>query len=297
MKTSDYLKLNSNPNIKTIIRDSTVHLNAVAFLGSCATADMETVPCGVKSVGGGAPYTGKKKAFVLDTGVEPDHPDLRLSRSLQFTAFRYRNDNKAVDRNGHGTHVAGIIGALANNNMGVVGVAPGVEIVPVKVIDDNGGGSLSGILAGIDFVKAKAKPGDVVNISVGGPAFNIFDEAVYDVSQNGVWFTIAAGNSGSDAAMSSPARTNGAYVRTIGASTCEGQYAFFSNFNANVVDYFAPGVGICSTSLNGGYASYSGTSMAAPHAVGILLMSAGNAQSCGMLLCDRDNAYFKAMCL
>ena len=298
LKDSEYQKLKTNPNVKGIIKDSVMYLSATSTSVGCAVDGQEIVPCGVQMVGGGSSaYKGKNRAFTLDTGVAFGHPDLKISKNLQFTAFRSLNDNKATDRHGHGTHVAGIIGAIGNNGTGVVGVAPGAEIVPVKVMDDNGAGSISSILAGLDYVKAKAKPGDVVNMSLGASAVAILDNAVYDISMSGIWFTLAAGNNGGDASLVSPARTNGAYVRTIGAMTCDGKYAFFSNYSVNVVDYFAPGVAICSTGLNDSYVSMSGTSMAAPHAAGILLMSAGNAQSCGMVLCDRDNAYYKAMCL
>ena len=297
LKASDLPKIKSNKNVKAVYKDSVIVLNSLTAGMMCASETQEIIPCGVQAVGGGTPYKGSSRAFILDTGIATDHPDLRLSKNLQFSAFRYRSDNKAIDRHGHGTHVAGIVGAIANNGLGVVGVAPGVELVPVKVLDDSGAGSISGILAGIDYVNAKGRPGDVVNLSVGGGAMNILDNAVYDTSQKGIWFTIAAGNTGSDAAMVSPGRTNGAFVRTIGAMSCSGYYAFFSNYNINIVDYFAPGVGICSTSLNGGYASYSGTSMAAPHAAGIILLSDGFPGHCGTILCDRDNNYYKAICL
>ena len=297
MKRGDYLKLLANVNVNSIVKDSTLKLLSSGFMGSCAIEGIETVPCGVGMLGAGRPYTGSNRVFILDTGVERDHPDLILSKNMQFSAYKHRNDNKAIDRFGHGTHVAGIIGAIANNGIGVVGVAPGVEIVPVKVIDDNGTGTISSILAGIDYVKVKANPGDVVNMSIGGGAINILDNAVYDISQKGIWFTIAAGNNSGDAAFVSPARTNGKYICTVAAMTCEGTFAFFSNYGEGVVDYVAPGVNICSTSLNGGYASLSGTSMAAPHAAGVILMTNGKPNSCGNVMCEKDNVYYKAICL
>src|SRR6056297_1185968 len=231
----------------------------------------QETPYGITRVNGGATYTGTNVAWILDSGVDLDHPDLNVDASLGFNAFTKGKDGKSLDDgNGHGTHVAGTIAAL-DNSTGVIGVAAGATVVPVKILDSRGSGSYSGVIAGVDHVAANADPGDVANMSLGGPVSDALDAAVENASSTGIIFVIAAGNSAEDANNSSPARANGPNIYTISAMDINDNWASFSNFGTPPVDYAAPGVSVLSTWKDGGYNTISGTSMAAPHAAGVLL--------------------------
>lgn len=185
-----------------------------------------------------------------------------------------------------GTHVAGTIAAI-NNDEGVIGVAAGASVVAVKVLDRRGYGSYSGVMAGVDHVATYGEPGDVANMSLGGPPSDALDNAVITAAQQGIIFTLAAGNESDHANNHSPARANGGNIYTISAMQEGDTWAYFSNYGNPPVDYCAPGVGIRSTWKGGGYNTISGTSMAAPHAAGILLLL-GGARSDGYVDGDPD---------
>lgn len=232
----------------------------------------QETPYGILRVNGVEAYTGTGVAWVIDSGIDLDHPDLNVDASRAFNAFTSGQDgNSADDGNGHGTHVAGTIAAL-NNNFGVVGVAPGATVIPVKVLDSRGSGSYSGVIAGVDHVGANGNSGDVANMSLGGPVSQALDDAVLAASSNGIKFSLAAGNESTSATNSSPARVNGANIVTISAMDSSDRFASFSNYGNPPVDYAAPGVSVKSTWKGGGYNTISGTSMAAPHVAGILLL-------------------------
>ena len=248
--------------------------------GPCGEPDPGTgggsqeTPYGILRVNGVAGYTGNNVAFVVDSGVDLDHPDLNVDASRAFNAFTSGKDGKSADDgNGHGTHVAGTIAAL-NNGFGVVGVAPGATIIPVKVLGSTGSGSYSGVIAGVDYVGANGTNGDVANLSLGGPVSQALDDAILAASQKGIKFALAAGNESSDANNSSPARVNGTNIVTISAMDINDNWASFSNFGNPPVDFAAPGVAVKSTWKGGGYNTISGTSMASPHAAGVLLLGA-----------------------
>jgi subtilisin family serine protease len=245
----------------------------------------QVTPYGITRVGGAVNYTGNNVAYVIDTGIDLDHPDLNVNSSRGFSAFTSGREKGLDDRNGHGTHVAGTIAAI-NNTIGVVGVAAGAPVVPIKVLDSKGSGSISGVIAGVDFVGATGNVGDVANMSLGGGASSALDAAVLNASNRGIWFVIAAGNSSTDANNASPARVNGTYVLTVSAMDSNDRFASFSNFGNPPIDWCAPGVGINSTWISGGYRSISGTSMAAPHVAGIRLL--GAIRQGGFVLNDPD---------
>jgi subtilisin family serine protease len=215
-----------------------------------------------------------KTAWIIDTGIEFDHPDLTVdqTRSKSFI----NGVTSADDENGHGTHVAGIIGAN-NNTFGVLGVASGATLVSLKVLDKNGQGSLSSIIQALGYVNVNAKAGDVVNMSLGEDSVSaILDQQVQNTAAKGIYFAIAAGNDKEPARNYSPGRTNGTNIFTVSAIDSLDNFASFSNFGNDVIDYAAPGVRILSTYLNGKYAYMSGTSMAAPHMAGLLLLKGRN---------------------
>ncbi len=223
---------------------------------------------------------------VLDTGVSA-HSDLNVVGGKDCTGAGTWSDG-----HGHGTHVAGTIGALDNGN-GVVGVAPGARIWSVRVLNAQGSGYGSWILCGVDWVTANAGTIEVANMSLGGKTSYVDDgncglsngdvmhQAICESVQAGVTYVVAAGNDGANAAGYFPASydevvTVSALVDTdgkaggLGGSTSVGAddtLASFSNFGADV-DVIAPGVSVYSTSRTGGYATMSGTSMASPHVAG-----------------------------
>ncbi len=123
-------------------------------------------------------------------------------------------------------------------------------------------------------------------MSLGGPTSQALDDAVLAASSNGIWFSLAAGNSSEDANNSSPARVNGTYIVTISAMDSNDNWASFSNYGNPPIDYAAPGVSVTSTWKDGGYNTISGTSMAAPHAAGVLLL--GSASTNGTVNGDPD---------
>jgi len=198
-------------------------------------------------------------AYVIDTGVRGSHKDFgdRATGGKDFID----NDDTPQDEHGHGTHVAGTIGGTEH------GLAKGVKIVGVRVLDANGSGTTEGVVAGVDWVAANAKAPSVANMSLGGGADDALDEAVRGAIGKGVTFALAAGNESSDAGTTSPARVKEAI--TVAASDKTDKQASFSNYGS-VVDLYAPGVDITSSWGTGDDATntISGTSMASPHVAG-----------------------------
>lgn len=255
--------------------------------GNVEALSTQETPYGIGRVNGVSSYTGSNVAWIVDTGIDLDHVDLNVDESRGFNAFTRGRDGKSTDDgNGHGSHVAGTVAAL-NNDFGVIGVAPGATVIPVKVLDSRGSGSYSGVIAGVDHVGANGQAGDVANLSLGGPVSQALDDAVVAASNKGIWFALAAGNSSEDANLSSPARANGPYIVTISAMDVNDNWASFSNFGNPPVDFCAPGVAVKSTWKDGGYNTISGTSMAAPHAAGVLLL--GAASTDGTVMNDPDS--------
>ena len=243
-----------------------------------------TVQWGVRRTGT-ADGTGKR-VWIIDTGVDTDHPDLDVDTVLSKCFIS--NQSSVEDNNGHGTHVAGIIGAL-NNSFGVVGVASGVKIIALKALDNDGEGSTSQLIRALNYIGQNAKAGEVVNMSLGSDTISpSLDNAVLTLAERGILFSIAAGNESQKASLSSPGRVNHPNVFTVSAIDSLGRFASFSNFGNDVVDLAAPGVAIVSTFSNGRYARLSGTSMAAPHVAGILVIKGKNISTNGVALNDPD---------
>jgi subtilisin family serine protease len=230
----------------------------------------QVIPWGVARVGGAGNGTGKR-VWVLDTGVDLDHPDLNVAETDNISFLTKGKDHASPDDfNGHGTHVAGTIAAL-NNDKDVIGVAAGATVASVRVLDKRGSGSWSGVIAGIDYVAANGNSGDVANMSLGGPKNTAVNDAVEAAAEKGIIFSLAAGNESTNAETRSPASANHANIYTVSAINDSDKFASFSNYGSPV-DYAAPGVSVKSLAIGGGISTKSGTSMAAPHVAGILLL-------------------------
>jgi aqualysin 1 len=200
------------------------------------------------------------RAYVLDSGILAGHQDFGGRVLPGFTAIA--DGNGSSDCNGHGTHVAGTLGGTA------WGIAKGVSLVPVRVLGCDGSGSLSGVLAGLDWVVGQATLPAVVNMSLGGGASSTLDAAVANTVAKGITVAVAAGNSGKNACNYSPAREPSAL--TVGATANNDSRASYSNFGS-CLDLFAPGSSVTSAwyTSTSAAAILSGTSMASPHVAGL----------------------------
>jgi subtilisin family serine protease len=252
----------------------------------------QVVPTGIARIGAEASSTisGNGSGIVdvdvavIDTGIDTDHADLNVVGGYNCSRGRA---NKFDDGHGHGTHVAGTIGAI-DNNSGVVGVAPGARLWAVRVLNNSGFGFTSDIVCGIDWVAQNADTIDVANMSLGGAgsdgpcSSDPQHEAICNAVNAGVTFVVAAGNDSDDAANHRPAAFDEVITVSAladfdgksggsGSATCRSDtddtFADFSNFGTDV-DLIAPGVCILSTWNDGGTHTISGTSMASPHVAG-----------------------------
>jgi len=283
LSDSELASLEKNPNVRGIWPDMMFILAKPA--PSPVPLPAEVTPPGITRVGGGAVYTGTKRAWIIDTGIDLDHQDLNVDAAKGKTfVTRTTTPN---DDNGHGTHCAGIVAAI-DNTVGVVGVAAGAPVVPVKVLDKRGSGAMSVIIAGVNWVTSYGVAGDAANMSLGGGIYEPLDLEVVEMAAKGIFVALAAGNESDDANNHSPARANGTNVYTISACDKYDVFASFSNFGNPPIDYCAPGVSILSTYYTGGLATMSGTSMAAPHACGVLLATGGHPTTSGYVISDPD---------
>ena len=197
------------------------------------------------------------RAYIIDTGIRTTHSDFGGRATWGTNTV----DSNNTDCNGHGTHVAGTVGGTK------YGVAKGVRLVAVKVLNCSGSGTTAGVISGVNWVTSNAVKPAVANMSLGGGASTTLDNAVANSINSGITYALAAGNSSANACNSSPARVGAAI--TVGATTSTDARASYSNYGS-CVDIFAPGSSITSawrtsdTSTN----TISGTSMASPHVAG-----------------------------
>jgi subtilisin family serine protease len=232
----------------------------------------DEVPAGIFRIGG--PYQGSADlsgvaVAVIDTGIDAGHADLNVVGEADIVCESWGDCAAGDDPNGHGTHVAGTIGAIADG-AGVAGVAPGVKLHAVRVLGSDGSGYYSDIIAGIEYVLENPEI-RVVNMSLGGGMSSDTDplaEAIQRLIDSGVIVCIAAGNESQDTANVSPAGYDlGVVVSAYDSSNSDLGFAWFSNYGEEV-DIAAPGVSIYSTWPGGGFEALDGTSMATPHVAG-----------------------------
>jgi subtilisin family serine protease len=223
-----------------------------------------------------AGYTGDGvKVAIIDTGIDDDHLDLVVAGGINFLPspsgtgppwLRPVNPDAWDDDNGHGTHVAGIVAAL-DNNIGVVGVAPGASLSAVKVLNSSASGYISDVIAGIEW--SVKNDMDIVNMSLRTNSdIQAFHKACDAAETAGMILVAAAGNDGG--AVEYPAAYGS--VIAVSATNSSDGLAYFSNYGSEIA-IAAPGVGIYSTYKGGGYDTLSGTSMACPHVVGTLALN------------------------
>lgn len=254
-------RLAADPRVASVVQDTRVtleHAQTDPPNWGLDRVDQRSLPLNKRYTwpeSGGAGVT----VYVIDTGVRTAHKDF-AGRAVHGWDF-VQNDRTAQDGNGHGTHVAGIVAGKS------YGVAKKAKVVSVRVLDDTGAGTTAQVIAGIDWVTRHAKKPAVANLSLGGFYSAQLNAAVRASIASGVTYTVAAGNEGGPAALYSPASVKQAI--TVGASDRQDKKPAFSNFGS-ALDLFAPGVAITSASAasNTGRVTYSGTSMASPHAAG-----------------------------
>lgn len=308
LSASQVDRLRLRPEVDFVVRDTVMHA------AGTPVAAGESVQPGIRRVGAAtlaeAHGAADGSVAVLDTGVDLANADLNAASGVNCIT----SGALAKDDNGHGTHVAGVIGAR-NTGAGVVGVAPGTRIVSVKVLNSKSSGTLSQILCGIDWVTANAAAQNirVANMSITGSGANdgncgktnrdVEHQAICRATAAGVTFVVAAGNAKADMAKSIPASypevltatamsdTDGAGGGIGGAPKCKSgeaddRYASYSNYAsasaaAQAHTIAAPGTCVVSVKSGGGTATYYGTSQAAPHVTGAAALCLGSGSVSG----------------
>jgi serine protease len=258
-------RLAADPVVEYVEQDGTAHITETQAdpTWGLDRVDQKNLPLDAKY--NYANTAANVTAYVIDTGIHKAHADFG-GRAVDGHDF-IDNDEEAQDCHGHGTHVAGTIGSAT------YGVAKGVKLVGVRVLNCQGSGQWSQVIGGLDWVAKNAAKPAVANMSLGGPAQSSVDDAVKKAVAAGVTFAVASGNDSRDACNTSPARTPEAI--TVNATDKADTRSSFSNFGP-CTDIFAPGTNITSTWNNDGNRTISGTSMAAPHVAGAAALVLGS---------------------
>lgn len=290
--------LKNDPRVISIEPDRVVILQGYTSSTTLAPT-AQSMPTGIdridgelsSAISGNGSGSVNVDVAVIDTGIQTNHPDLNVVGGKNCSS-----GSSYADGNGHGTHVAGTIGAKDDSN-GVVGVAPGARLWAVRVLNNQGSGTTSSIICGVNWVTANASTIEVANMSLGGSGTDStcggsdsYHNAICSSVNAGVTYVVAAGNSAANSANFRPATY--AEVITVSAladfngsagggaaSTCRADvddtFASFSNYGSDV-DIIAPGVCILSTWKGSAYNTISGTSMASPHVAGAAALYKAN---------------------
>lgn len=265
-------KLEKHPNVAYIEEDVKVYVIAdkLSWGVDRIDADMVWGTDGVPDIDFGGNTGAGVKVAIIDTGIDEDHPDLQgnIAGGINYVftspTETLPNDNWD-DGHGHGTHVAGIVAAM-DNDIGVIGVAPQAQLYAVKVLSDSGAGSMSDVIAGIDW--AVANDMDVISMSLGiSVPYRSLEEACNNAYNAGVVVVAGAGNDRSSVIY--PAAYDS--VIAVSATTSTDSIATYSNRGPEI-ELAAPGSSIYSTNKDGGYTLKSGTSMATPHVTGAVAL-------------------------
>lgn len=305
--TASHSNYDSLSQSATISENTTTTLNFTLQQKQDSTPSSQVAPWGIKRIGTASNTGYGIHVYIIDTGIDSDHPDLQANISTTGYAVETCKGGGCNyawdDDHDHGTHVAGTVGAI-NNNIDVVGVAPEVILHAVKVLSKSGMGSRSGVIAGIDWVTQQTrdvvKVPTVANMSLGGSGSKTgtctdtgftgtdsYHQAICNAKNVGVVFVVAAGNDGADAAGAVPAAYDDAVI-TVSATTCSftneecasgtDDWTSWSNWGNKEASWTAqvsapvaiaaPGRSVLSTKRGGGTVSFSGTSMASPHGAG-----------------------------
>jgi subtilisin family serine protease len=261
LTASQVQRLREDDRVTLVAEDGEVSASDALLAG-------ETLPSGIRRIEAGSPSTAQAAAnsaiAVIDTGIQLTHPDLNAVNGTNCTGSGSANDN-----NGHGTHVAGTI-AARDDDAGVVGVAPEATIYALKVLDQNGNGSFSGVISALDWAVAH---GVQITSNSYGSAQNpgtIVQQAFDNAAAHGILNVAAAGNSGNCQGTGDNVIDPGKYdsVIAVAAVDAADAAACFSSTGPKV-ELAAPGVAVTSTVPGGGYDTFSGTSMATPHVTGV----------------------------
>ena len=251
-------RLRRDPSVAAIEQDQVVKLVATQKNPAWGLDRIDQRPLPLsKSYTHASTGTGVN-AYVIDTGLAYKHPEFGGRARMVWVAPEFLGDG--WDHNGHGTHVAGIIGART------WGVAKNVNLRGLRVLDADGYGSVSTIVLAVQWLQRNAVKPAVANLSIGGPKSAALNTALQKLSESGVFVTVAAGNENQNACNTSP--SSAGWVMAVGATTIYDNRATWSN-HGPCVDIFAPGYGITSAWPGGGTKTVSGTSMAAPHVSGV----------------------------
>lgn len=260
-------------------------MNNTGQTGGIVDADIDAVEAWDATTG-----SNDVVVAIIDTGIDYNNPDLAQNIWINPNEIAgdnidndgngfiddvhgwdfYNNDNDPMDDDSHGTHCAGIIGAVGNDEAGVVGVNWNVKMMPVKFLSAEGYGSSEGAIQSIIYAATMGV--DIMSNSWGGGYYSSAEEDVISfVNDLGILFVASAGNYGTDNDMigNYPSNYNVPNIIAVAATDNNDQKASFSNYGLTTVDLGAPGVSIYSTILNNEYAYYDGTSMAAPHVSGV----------------------------
>lgn len=261
--------LQKNPNVRYVEADGIVY---------ALDAELEN-SWGVERIGAGIVHDLRNKGAgvkvaILDSGIDKNHEDLIVAGGKSFVD--YTDDYN--DDDGHGTHVAGIVAAL-DNNIGVVGVAPDADLYALKVLDETGRGYVSDIVAAIEWATdpddnpETDDSMDIINMSLGGGASYTIEDACLSAYNEGLLLVAAAGNSGNPPGRGDNIIYPAAYdsVIAVAATNQNDERARWSSTGPDL-ELAAPGVEIYSTYKDGGYTTYSGTSMASPHVAGVVAL-------------------------